>query len=243
MTDKALKKFKAGVECELTIPTDGGQLASHGRKLIYIARTVECSLGVFMIEDVSSEPCRWIQIKRQFDDHHWPTKRGGFSLTVVKDKVFLFGGYFSETGNKTNELMAFDLHTMRWSTAEKLNEGPCPRLLHSTIAYFETIILFGGLGAKNSPMADMWQILIHESPKIWMTCTFRKIEARGRPPTAYGSVHHHDNVILAWEWTEKSLHMFDILASTWTKVDIDFGKIVFCIVRNNPNASKSNLTF
>ena len=73
-----------------------------------------------------------------------PGKRTGHSATIIKDKMYLFGG---DTGMKcVNELWEFDIPNRSWTKVEFDPEDkvPHPRCGHASIAYGNTIIFFGG---------------------------------------------------------------------------------------------------
>ncbi|KAF9126612.1 hypothetical protein BGW39_006482 [Mortierella sp. 14UC] len=98
----------------------------------------------------------------------------GATMTIVDDKLFLFGGRLIQNRQMTNSLYVLNLNDFHWQNvseivnvapkraigdpgAEDENEmgtPPTERYFHSANAYKSTIIIFGGMGPSSSGSAE-----------------------------------------------------------------------------------------
>ncbi|KAK3842943.1 MAG: hypothetical protein J3R72DRAFT_123465 [Linnemannia gamsii] len=98
----------------------------------------------------------------------------GATMTIVDDKLFLFGGRLIQNRQMTNSLFVLNLNDFHWQNvseivnvtpkraigdpgAEDENEmgaPPTERYFHSANAYKSTIIIFGGMGPSSSGTAE-----------------------------------------------------------------------------------------
>ncbi|KAI8360063.1 hypothetical protein B0O80DRAFT_193759 [Mortierella sp. GBAus27b] len=111
----------------------------------------------------------------------------GATMTVVDDKLYLFGGRLIQTRMMTNSLYILDLIDFHWQNvsdivnvaptraigdpgAEDENErGPPPteRYFHSANAYKNTIVFFGGMGPSGSTASGQPQdLVVYDDIKI-----------------------------------------------------------------------------
>ncbi|GIL92711.1 hypothetical protein Vretifemale_20168 [Volvox reticuliferus] len=82
--------------------------------------------------------------------------RSGATLTVVGDRVYLFGGTEPVSGVCFNELKVLDPATWTWSDVEPQGTLPAPRHSHCSGCLAETcLIVYGGAGYQG-PMQDLW---------------------------------------------------------------------------------------
>ncbi|OAX40956.1 galactose oxidase [Rhizopogon vinicolor AM-OR11-026] len=82
-----------------------------------------------------------------------PPKLVGASTTVVADKMYLFGGRLVTERRMISDLFVFDMETFVWEKVIPSPEDPIPeaRYFHSTEAWNNQLIVFGGMGrARNS---------------------------------------------------------------------------------------------
>ncbi|KAF9090211.1 hypothetical protein BGX23_006162 [Mortierella sp. AD031] len=98
----------------------------------------------------------------------------GATMTIVEDKLFLFGGRLISNRLMTNALFVLNLNDFHWQNlseivnvapkraigdpgAEDENEmgaPPTERYFHSANAYKNTIVIFGGMGPSSSGTAE-----------------------------------------------------------------------------------------
>ncbi|KAF9984044.1 hypothetical protein BGZ65_001067, partial [Modicella reniformis] len=112
----------------------------------------------------------------------------GATMTVVDDKLYLFGGRLIQTRLMTNSLYILDLIDFHWQNvsdivnvpptraaigdpgAEDENEvGPPPteRYFHSANAYKNMIVFFGGMGpSSNTPTDQPQDLVVYDDVKI-----------------------------------------------------------------------------
>ncbi|XP_015930466.1 kelch domain-containing protein 2 [Parasteatoda tepidariorum] len=94
-----------------------------------------------------------------------PCARAAHAATVMKDKVYVFGG--RHDAHRLNDLHCLDMTTMRWS-GELSIKGPVPqgRSWHSLTALAHGyLILYGGFSQNNVALSDCWMFDTHA--QIW----------------------------------------------------------------------------
>ncbi|KZT43766.1 galactose oxidase [Sistotremastrum suecicum HHB10207 ss-3] len=77
-----------------------------------------------------------------------PPRIVGASTTVVRSKLYLFGGRLPTERRMVSELYELDLETFVWKKLEISNpqDAPAPRYFHSTDAWNDHLVVFGGMG-------------------------------------------------------------------------------------------------
>ncbi|KAF9345680.1 hypothetical protein BGX34_004550, partial [Mortierella sp. NVP85] len=110
----------------------------------------------------------------------------GATMTVVDDKLYLFGGRLIQTRMMTNSLYILDLVEYHWQNvsdivnvaptraigdpgAEDENEmGPPPteRYFHSANPYKNTIVFFGGMGPSTAATGQPQDLVVYDDIKI-----------------------------------------------------------------------------
>lgn len=115
-----------------------------------------------------------------------PPGLSGSSLTVVGDKLYVFGGHALETGMLSEHLFELDLVRRHWTKLCTTGSLPSPRYFHSMCALGDTkLVLFGGsmiapagvVASKNGtvPLSDIY--LYDIESKEWTALSARN------PPT------------------------------------------------------------
>ncbi|KAI8381559.1 uncharacterized protein BYT42DRAFT_604484 [Radiomyces spectabilis] len=78
-----------------------------------------------------------------------PTPLVGASMTVVDDRIFVFGGRLVSSRKMSNHLYVLDLTTNVWTKhvpSPDSDKPPKPRYFHSASVYKNLLIIFGGMG-------------------------------------------------------------------------------------------------
>ena len=80
-----------------------------------------------------------------------PSSRASATLTSINNNFYLFGG---QSGDRLNELKCLNYTTLTWSTISPIKdmEIPDPRDGHTTVAFRNFLIVYGGAGAFNSAL-------------------------------------------------------------------------------------------
>lgn len=101
-----------------------------------------------------------------------PSARACHTLSRVRQKLFLFGGY--DGHHCFNDIEVLDLETLAWIQPKVSGEKPLPRNAHSMTVVEDRLFLFGGhSGCKH--LTDM-----HIFDTV--TLTWTKPQLRGSPP-------------------------------------------------------------
>lgn len=103
---------------------------------------------------------------------HKPSARACHTLSRVRQKLFLFGGY---DGHKCfNDIEVLDLETLAWIQPKVSGEKPLPRNAHSMAVVDNRLFLFGG----HSGSKHLTDLHIFDT----ITLTWTKPQLRGSPP-------------------------------------------------------------
>ncbi|KAK3838342.1 MAG: hypothetical protein JOS17DRAFT_679245, partial [Linnemannia elongata] len=83
----------------------------------------------------------------------------GATMTIVDDKLFLFGGRLIQNRQMTNSLFVLNLNDFHWQNVSEIDENemgapPTERYFHSANAYKNSIVIFGGMGPSSSGSAE-----------------------------------------------------------------------------------------
>ncbi|KAI7816181.1 hypothetical protein BC939DRAFT_404168, partial [Gamsiella multidivaricata] len=87
----------------------------------------------------------------------------GATMTIVDDKLYLFGGRLIQTRQMTNSLFILHLDEFRWENVSEINEmspPPTERYFHSANPYKNMIVFFGGMGPSLSTIDGQQQDLV-----------------------------------------------------------------------------------
>lgn len=121
----------------------------------------------------------WTKVTPPFNADHDVLSRSGASLTVVDDKLFVYGGQDPLTGLCFGDMIYFDMKLMEWRRPEVraspccgvrlrtrpvpphprrqvLVESPPPRHSHVAARIAENAILVWGGAGMLGPMSDAW---------------------------------------------------------------------------------------
>ncbi|KAG0349264.1 hypothetical protein BG004_000044 [Podila humilis] len=117
----------------------------------------------------------------------------GATMTIVDDKLYLFGGRLIQTRQMTNTLYILHLSEFRWENVTELvnilpatptigdpgaedeiemSTPPAERYFHSANPYKNMIVFFGGMGpssatiASNTPGADNQELVVFDDIKV-----------------------------------------------------------------------------
>ncbi|KAG7306015.1 hypothetical protein JYU34_008586 [Plutella xylostella] len=80
-----------------------------------------------------------------------PYAKDGHSACVIKNKMYIFGGFEYLSDQYSQEVHCLDLDTMVWTLVSAKGTPPSHRDFHSAVALGERMYVFGGRGDLNSP--------------------------------------------------------------------------------------------
>ncbi|KAK5816101.1 hypothetical protein F5H01DRAFT_278268, partial [Linnemannia elongata] len=94
----------------------------------------------------------------------------GATMTIVDDKLYLFGGRLIQSRMMTNALYILHLEEFRWENVSEINEKSAPpaeRYFHSANAYKNMIVFFGGMGpAPGSAEGQQQDLVVFDDVKV-----------------------------------------------------------------------------
>lgn len=80
-----------------------------------------------------------------------PYAKDGHSACVIKNKMYIFGGFEYLTDQYSREVHCLDLDTMHWRFITPSGTPPSHRDFHTALAVGDRMYIFGGRGDLNSP--------------------------------------------------------------------------------------------
>lgn len=80
-----------------------------------------------------------------------PFAKDGHSACLIRNRMYVFGGFEYHTDQYSRELHYLDLDTMEWKCVLAEGVAPSHRDFHSAVGFEDRIYIFGGRGDLNSP--------------------------------------------------------------------------------------------
>ena len=161
-----------------------------------------------------SEHNSWIQYNTTGDI---PEFVCGSRATLIKNQIFLFGGY--NKGKYSNDVYVLNLDTHQWKFIETTGEKPSQRRSHVQWRTSNDIVVFGGAAGGGRYFNDTFRLDID-------TMMWTQPSTTGTPPTrrsASGySQRGYEEGYLFGGWYSgnmfNDLHMFDLTTNTWREI-------------------------
>jgi N-acetylneuraminic acid mutarotase len=99
-----------------------------------------------------------------------PSARFGHAMASVENKIFVFGGDTSLTGNElSNEMFEFSTQTSQWTIIDTvMGSPPSPRMYSAMAAVGSVIFVHGGQTASGSSVNEMLRFST-QTPQEWET--------------------------------------------------------------------------
>lgn len=101
-----------------------------------------------------------------------PMSRMGHSFSVVKNKIYMFGGTTLDA--ITNEFWIFDTDINKWEKVENDCIYPSPRCGHNSVVLGESILIFGGINHFDVNPLQSGVFVLDTNEKI-----FKSIQVEG----------------------------------------------------------------
>lgn len=84
-----------------------------------------------------------------------PSPRGDMSMTLVRDQIWIFGGY--TPGSTLNDIYVLNLANNEWRQAELAGVVPRPRQSHTAVSLSEKLYIMGGCDySRNTCYNELW---------------------------------------------------------------------------------------
>ncbi|KYQ93122.1 hypothetical protein DLAC_05747 [Tieghemostelium lacteum] len=109
---------------------------------------------------------RWVQLNHQ--NGKLPG-RAAHSMITLGDSLLMTGGYDGST--KLGDIASFDCNHLEWTHSILVNSLPT-RSYHTSIAIKNRVYVFGGFGADNQPLKDLY-ILEPSLPTLTDLCILK----------------------------------------------------------------------
>jgi len=96
-----------------------------------------------------------------------PQPRYGHSVTVVGNRMFMFGG--KGEGTIFRDIHFLDLDEWAWVPVSSTASGPSPRLNHASVLVGRKLVVHGGWDGKKRCLSDIW--VFDTDSFTWMSPT------------------------------------------------------------------------
>eukprot|EP00921_Rhytidocystis_pertsovi_P016051 GHVQ01025372.1.p1 GENE.GHVQ01025372.1~~GHVQ01025372.1.p1 ORF type:complete len:517 (-),score=73.49 GHVQ01025372.1:546-2096(-) len=140
-----------------TSPDDADAVDSHNDDVPSYQRDLH-SIGSAPVDLPPTMPKRWQWARPQVEGNS-PCARGGHTATLVKNRIFVFGGHHydgKETGFRYfNDLFILDVDKNTWLHPSCKGTAPSPRYGHTASLVAHRIVFFGGKGPRKKKLVGM----------------------------------------------------------------------------------------
>lgn len=115
-----------------------------------------------------------------------PYAKDGHSACVIKNKMYIFGGFEYLTDQYSQEVHCLDLDTLQWTFIDAQGTPPSHRDFHTAVAVGDRMFVFGGRGDLNSPYNSQEEIYcpqvyyLDTITETWVACNPTGIWPEGR---------------------------------------------------------------
>ncbi|XP_026751898.1 kelch domain-containing protein 3 [Galleria mellonella] len=75
-----------------------------------------------------------------------PYAKDGHSACIIKNKMYIFGGFEYSSDQYSQEVHCLDLDTLKWTFIDTRGSPPSYRDFHTAVAYGDRMYVFGGRG-------------------------------------------------------------------------------------------------
>lgn len=80
-----------------------------------------------------------------------PFAKDGHTSCIIRNKLYIFGGFEYHTDQYSQEVHCLNLDTMKWQMVNTTGHAPSHRDFHTAVAVGDRMYIFGGRGDLNSP--------------------------------------------------------------------------------------------
>ncbi|KAG2454804.1 hypothetical protein HYH02_000636 [Chlamydomonas schloesseri] len=158
-----------------------------------------------------------------------PIDRSSHSITVIDNKVYLFGGEHDPRVPVGNELYEYDMATGTWRVVEVKGEAPPPRVAHAAAAVGSTLYVFGGRDGRDVGEGASNQLHAFDTT----TSTWRLLAPAGSPPPqrSYHTMTSLGHKLYVFggcgeKGRLNDLHQYDTATNTWTPLAVPSAEAV-----------------
>lgn len=100
-----------------------------------------------------------------------PYAKDGHSACVIKNKMYIFGGFEYLTDQYSQEVHCLDLDTLQWNFVDVRGRPPSHRDFHTAVPVDHKIYIFGGRGDLNSPYNSQEEVYC---PQVYYLDTIKE---------------------------------------------------------------------
>lgn len=112
-----------------------------------------------------------------------PSAKDGHSACVIKNKMYVFGGFEYISGQYSQDVHCINLDTFEWRYVYAKGKPPCHRDFQTSVAYDDRMYIFGGRGELNSSYSSSEEVYC---PQVFyldtITDTWVNVNAGGTWP-------------------------------------------------------------
>ncbi|KAE9605509.1 hypothetical protein Lal_00024538 [Lupinus albus] len=146
-----------------------------------------------------------------------PGKRSSHAITIIGQKVYVFGGEFAPRVPVDNKIHLFDLETQSWSVVEASGDTPPPRVGVTMAAVGDTIYVFGGRDGEHKELNELYSF--DTKTNKWALISSGDV---GPPNRSYHSTTANDRYVFIFGGCGvagrlNDLWAFDVVDNKWVE--------------------------
>ncbi|XP_071963055.1 kelch domain-containing protein 3-like isoform X2 [Antedon mediterranea] len=159
-----------------------------------------------------------------------PPARDGHSVCLIKNKMYVFGGYEDESQCFSNSVHKLNIDKMRWKKLECKGRPAHWRDFHSAVTIGQYMYIFGGRSDLNGPVFTNMEFYSNElavfdtKNKTWTQPAISRNRPIGR--RSHSAFVYKDNMYIFGGYNRvtnqhfDTIHKFDTKAMEWSKVKV-----------------------
>ncbi|GIL88835.1 hypothetical protein Vretifemale_16766 [Volvox reticuliferus] len=150
-----------------------------------------------------------------------PVERSSHSITVVGNRILLFGGEHDPRVPVGSELYEYSFADGTWRVVDAKGEPPTPRVAHASAANGNTLYVFGGRSGLAMGEGASNDLYLFNAD----TSTWARLDAQGAipPKRSYHTMTAVDNKLYVFggcgeQGRLNDLYEYDITTNTWRQL-------------------------
>mmetsp|Transcript_13575 Transcript_13575/g.31683 ORF Transcript_13575/g.31683 Transcript_13575/m.31683 type:complete len:551 (-) Transcript_13575:450-2102(-) len=145
-----------------------------------------------------------------------PCQRSLHVASVLKDKIFVFGGYDGQ--NRVNDFYEFDFKKMEWRTIPPVGQLPTPRDRHTSVVYGNAFYVFAGFDGTTR-VQDFYEYSFDSAQ--WQCVSSPSAGTAPSPRHSHAAVIYACSMFVfgGYDGSYRSdFHAYNFLTSSWSQV-------------------------
>lgn len=140
-----------------------------------------------------------------------PYAKDGHSACVIKDKMYIFGGFEYLTDQYSQEVHCLNLKSYEWRFIDAKGTPPSHRDFHTAVAVGDRMYVFGGRGDLNSPYNSQEEIYcpqiyyLDTKTEVWVALNPTSVWPEGR--RSHSACEYYMTIMLTLQKLCNKIHL------------------------------------